>query len=584
MKHPPKRGKKSQASAISLALIVAIVALLVYWNSLSGQFVWDDETQIIKNQTIRSFANITKAFTSSFWAFSPNYATASTNFYRPFQTLAYMLAYAAGGLSPRPFHALSVLFHVITCLGVLVLCLELEIPAMWATAGALWFAAHPVHTEAVAWIAGMPDVICGAFYVGGLWAGIRYFNRDDRIWLGLSAVFFLCALLAKEMAITLPVTLLLVVAVRKPEVLRDSKRLTRAGLPFVTAGAAYLVIRYLSLGVLATSHIQIAATWFDWLTLAVHCVVQYARYAIVPYPLVASHLIPIAFADRAATALMSVVVLALLVTALWLSRRLAPLIAALGASFVVTLAPVLFFKAISTTSFFAERYLYIPTVMAAVLVAVAGSRFPQRYGKSLQIAIAACVIAFGALTIWRNHDWNNDEKLYLSTLRYQPEVAAFRTSLADIYLKQNDDTLARAYLESALQFSGDKRFVQIPFELYRTQIGLAAVFIRAGKYEEGRSHLHKALEINPQGDWAYLYLGAIAMEGPQDYAEAVRQFKRAIELGPLNEVARDYLGAALFNQGDIGQAREQFQESLRINPSYRDAQIHLEMANQALRR
>jgi len=72
------------------------------------------------------------------------------------------------------------------------------------------------------------------------------------------------------------------------------------------------------------------------------------------------------------------------------------------------------------------------------------------------------------------------------------------------------------------------------------------------------------------------------MESEGDYPQAMANFQKAIELGPLNEVARDYMGVALFNLKKYPEAIRYFQEALKINPTYKDAETHLGMAARAL--
>jgi len=123
------------------------------------------------------------------------------------------------------------------------------------------------------------------------------------------------------------------------------------------------------------------------------------------------------------------------------------------------------------------------------------------------------------------------------------------------------------------------RYTRFPYELYRAEVGLGAIAARAGNYGQAREHLEKAIAINPRGDWGYLYLGGVFMEESGDYARAIENFTRAIELGPLNEVARDYLGIAMLNQGNYKDAIPYFQEALKINPNYEDARSHLTIAS-----
>jgi tetratricopeptide (TPR) repeat protein len=71
------------------------------------------------------------------------------------------------------------------------------------------------------------------------------------------------------------------------------------------------------------------------------------------------------------------------------------------------------------------------------------------------------------------------------------------------------------------------------------------------------------------------------MEGEGNIEQAMELFKKAIDLGPVNEVARDYMGIALFNMKRNEEAARYFKEALSINPMYKDAQVHLDMATQA---
>ena len=50
-------------------LLICLFSFLAYANSLSGEFVFDDNEQIVENQNIRSWDNLGKAFTTSVWAF-----------------------------------------------------------------------------------------------------------------------------------------------------------------------------------------------------------------------------------------------------------------------------------------------------------------------------------------------------------------------------------------------------------------------------------------------------------------------------------------------------------------------------------
>src|SRR5262249_31427305 len=141
------------ASAGHVFSLVALCFVL-YGNSLTNRFVWDDNVQVVRNDGIRSLAEIPRAFTTGVWSFLGQ--RTATNYYRPFQTVAYIAAYRIGGLSPLTLHLTSVILHSTVTILVYLLCIELGWAIRYALMAAAIFASHPVHAEAVAWIAAVP--------------------------------------------------------------------------------------------------------------------------------------------------------------------------------------------------------------------------------------------------------------------------------------------------------------------------------------------------------------------------------------------------------------------------------------------
>ncbi|MEI9814146.1 MAG: hypothetical protein WDO18_16535 [Acidobacteriota bacterium] len=246
----------------------------------------------MKNPDIRELSGVMKAFTTPAWSFANGGAANQSNFYRPVQTIVYTLSYAMGELSPAPYHVFNLLFHVAASIFVYLICVELAVAPLAALLAAAVFAVHPIHTEAVTWIAAIPDVSCGAFAFASVWAFLKSKNGEVRAWWIASAALFFCALMAKEMAIPLPAILFLLMTGR------EVRQKLMALIPFAAAGALYLAMRIHALGFVATNQLNVNASIVDWITLGIRAFGQYAWQAIVGYPLSAYHLIPIHLADR----------------------------------------------------------------------------------------------------------------------------------------------------------------------------------------------------------------------------------------------------------------------------------------------
>ena len=97
--------------------------------------------------------------------------------------------------------------------------LSIALPAAAAAAhragaivAVLVFGIHPLRVESVGWITDRGDVLCATFYLLAVLAYVRFAlgsGRERRRWLIASLAAFAAALLSKEIAMTLPLSLLL---------------------------------------------------------------------------------------------------------------------------------------------------------------------------------------------------------------------------------------------------------------------------------------------------------------------------------------------------------------------------------------
>ncbi|MBN1569462.1 MAG: tetratricopeptide repeat protein [Acidobacteria bacterium] len=570
--------RRDPVPAASVFLII-LLCFAAYANSLSGEFVWDDQSRIVRNETIRRLANIPHAFGSTLReSVSPEGNSAEAGFsqyYRPIQTLIYIAAYKISGLSPFTFHLFNVGLHALVCALVFVLCLQLGFQRMNAFLAAALFAVHPVHTEAVSWIAGADDLACGFFYLCGLCAFLYHFQTNKRVYLWLSGFCYFLALLSKEVAITLPVAAALLAFGTLLRARPKARDLGVRMLPFIIAVGAYFLLRMNAMGLSLPSVIGPRFTALDSITLAAGVIGRYIRLALIPHPLSAQYAIPLHFSDRIGFTLLYGAVIAVIIVALWFARKPMPNGWIWFAVFLVMLAPVLYFQAGGIL--FAERYLYMPSLAIVVLMVDTLSQMRLKAGVAVMVMIIG---AFFALTVLRNRDWKDEETLYRQTLQVEPASMQFQNSLAFIYLDRGDDQKAKDCFTQAWQFAGDERFIRQVYERYRARLGLGIIAARESRIEDARRLLYEALEYNPKGDGAYATLAAVYINQDRNYAKAVELLRKAIEINPGSEMNWDYLGVALLNQGLADQAVSAFRRALRINPGYELAKQHLQIANQ----
>ena len=154
-----RRVQFSLRAVLAVVTGVAVLAFAVYANSLANGLHVDDQQQIVDNVWIKDVANLGEIFTSGVW----DHAGRVSSYYRPMMYVLYMAVYLAFGINSVAFHFLNVALHVGS--SILVVLITWTImnrsgsrvsPFLSSLVAGLLFAAHPIHTEAVAWAAGRP--------------------------------------------------------------------------------------------------------------------------------------------------------------------------------------------------------------------------------------------------------------------------------------------------------------------------------------------------------------------------------------------------------------------------------------------
>lgn len=138
----------------SRALFLTVSAtILVYANSLSGAFVFDDTKQIAGNPSLHSWGNILRAFTNDVWSFQRGTLTRDVPppYYRPLFTIYLTVNYQLFGLWEPGWHLMNLLVHTTATIFVYYLLRRLSGDNLIALLTALLFGLHPAHVESVSW-------------------------------------------------------------------------------------------------------------------------------------------------------------------------------------------------------------------------------------------------------------------------------------------------------------------------------------------------------------------------------------------------------------------------------------------------
>ena len=428
-------------------LLLVLVAVLPSLNSLGAFFVGDDFDFLVRMLRMDGAGETLRM---SYWGE-----------WEPLWYLGFYRDYSIWELAPAGYHAANLFWLALGVVMLFRLVGDLWPEARLAPwAAALLFATHPLHDEAVTYIAARGHPMSAALILVTLFCYVRWRRLKDAgslrwAWLAGGLVVALLAALAKETALILP----LVIAKIEWCVFRGMQptlssvwRTIRATLPFTAPPAVYLGLRHLAVGL--GSH-KLRGPEDGLGQLLASC----ARH-IPEYALVGGVPLPFAFVDRelvsslrplgwviAAAVFVPAAIAAL--TALKREGRISrPLgIYLVGLSIVViTLLPV-FWADLDLR----RRYFYTSSIGAAMAAAVVLEWLARRRTRTVVVLTLALALA-GAIGLFqRNELYRRSGEVTLNlyeTIRESPRTRGEPRRVAFVTLPRylGGDGFSGAYL------------------------------------------------------------------------------------------------------------------------------------------
>ncbi|HJQ27599.1 MAG TPA: tetratricopeptide repeat protein [Blastocatellia bacterium] len=556
---------------------VLLITAFAFFNSLDGQFVYDDRLQIMRNPTIKQVGNIPRMFVQSVWQFLNEADKAAAGpYYRPLFNIALIVNYALFGLQSFGWHLFSLLVHLAVVFMVYRLARQWALSREVALAAALLFGLHPAHSESVAWIAALPDPLAAVFILSSLLLYERHYHgeRRSRAALVVSIALAFGAMLSKEVAIAFSVFLVArELLERTPGESLKSSALDalRRAAPYFAVIVLYIVMRYAVLGFLRQDDAT-AAQFTQWNVLMTipSVLLRYARLLFAPYPLavVYGNKYVESVADpRFWGAALAVAVL--LGASAWLVRR-SPTGRRALAFVVIFILPVLNLKAFRPQeSLLHDRYLYLPSVGFCILIAMAidwlAARSAERRWQLFATATAVVALVLFVLTFNQNLMWQNEAAMTDNALRVTPNWPFMHNYIGAYAFEQQRYTDAeRAYQEA---LSDDPNY-------YDSLSNLGDVYRVQGKLNDAEQMYLRAIAAGaPYADTHY-NLGVV-YTSQNRLPDAEQALLKALEIEPSKTDARYNLGWVYDNEGKPQQAEQAYAETLNYKPGYPEPRINL---------
>jgi tetratricopeptide (TPR) repeat protein len=548
---------------------IAAITWFFYSSCLNNQFTnWDDPGYIKDNALIKDVSSegIQRIFSTSIMGN-----------YHPLTILSYAIEYSYVRLQPWLYHFDSLLFHVLVTLLVFWFVKLLTRRTVAAAVAALLFGLHPMHVESVAWLAGRKDVVYGTFYMAACIAYVYYVRAaaGGKKWCWYSGVIvlFICSLLSKPVAVSLPLVLLLI------DYFEDRKfnaRLLIEKLPYFIIAITFgirSVLDQKEFGSLGTQNI--AYNFVERITLGTYALVTYLWKAVVPAGL--SNFYPYPEKVNGAISfsyyLYPLAVIAIIFITWKFARRNKPIVFG-SLFFLANIALLLQFIPVGG-AIIADRYAYIPYLglffmagWAVSCVFETGAKKEWRYAAVL--ITLSYSLYLGYLSSERCKVWYDTTTLWTDEIQKEPVRApnAWNNLGFNYFNKFNESVNPaerKVYYDSAYMLLA--RAIELQPTFANPYISLGELERSVGKFAEARNHYYTAIALHNIYENGNAYLGlAIIYAINHNFDSSGICFKMAITQKPYFPEAHSNYGNYFDMMGQHDSALKEYGVAISQNP------------------
>ncbi|XP_070503725.1 protein O-mannosyl-transferase Tmtc4 [Chironomus tepperi] len=563
-------------------LIIICINLICYYQSIDGDFVFDDSVAILKNRDVyegefdrKTIENI--FIYNDFWG---NNITKkdSHKSYRPLTILTFLIErHLNDGLDSHSMKLVNLIIHIVNCCLLLNFLQAVLSSRKMAFIATVLFCVHPIHTESVCGIVSRSDLmacfvflLCGIFY-------FYVFHKDSTaihfshslIYLIIIGLMSFIGILFKENAVTIMPTLAALDIARN---LKSSKKLSicfRLALMFVFT--SLIVVFRLWMQNFTTPEFRvednpIAATddqmtrilsqnflycfnfylllmpdWlsFDWSFDSIERIegIQDVRMiGIVAFYGMLGALVVRSFRNRK---IMAALVLLIV--------PFTPALGIIKVGFVI-----------------AERILYIPSIGFSILIAIGAKKLIEniKYLRPyLYMFITLVIIIHSMKTYTRSLDWRTESQLFFSALKVVPKNAKVYYNIARISSEHKQIDMSVKFYRYAIRLHPNYE---------SAHMNLGNLYRELNEFEKAKFHLKKAVEILEEFPTAWMNLG-IVQAVLKDFESSERSYLKALSYRKNYANCYYNMGNLYIEMKNSTAAIEHWKRAITINPGHRKA-------------
>lgn len=577
---------KKNSNAI-IPILIAVLTVLIYSNTLSSSFHFDDIRNIEQNDKLLRLSNFLNISGTRYVG-----------------ELSFALNYYLGKFDVLGYHIVNLIIHILNSILVWRLVnLTFKTPVMGKTAvnqqlnslialsSALIFVAHPIQTQAVTYIVQRFASLATLFYLLSIVLFVKW-----RLSVGFRyrAVFYIFSLLSavvamktKEISFTLP----LIIFIYEFAFFRDVRGILRRTFTLIPYLLTILIIPLSMIGIakpvgeivgdvgrVAQETEKISRA--SYLLTQFRVIATYIRLLFLPvdqnldydYPIYHSFFTPVVFLSF----LFLLFIFGIGVYLFMRSRRGGngyAMIASFGIFwFFITLSVESSIIPISDVIF--EHRLYLPGIGAVVAISTAilyGVEYLKKQAgmdsgsSSLYVScvvIFAMVLPLSFATHQRNRIWKDEITLWRDVVIKSPLKARAHNILGNVYnnMEHSEDAIEEF-----------RTAIRLRPEHAETHYNLGLAYDKTGRTEEAMEELRTAIKLKPDYPEAHNNLGVIyAKKGRRE--DAMEEFKTVIKINPLFAEAHNNLGFIYNEMNQKEKALVEVKIALEIRPDDPEAQ------------
>ena len=548
---------------------IAILAFVLYANTLGHQYALDDSIVIIDNdftmEGVSGIGDIMRYDTfRGFFKVEGKDKLVSGGRYRPFSLVMFATGISLWGKAPFVNHLINILLYA--GIGVMLYLLLMALLGKrkeygygWfiALATAVLFVAHPVHTECVANIKGRDEILALLGSIVAAYFILRSHQSakgSDTKYILYACIAFLIAIFSKENTITFlgVVPLMLFVFTKL-----DLGQAIVKTMPLLIPAALFIAVRTMVIGadfggeppkeLMNNPYIKIVGNNYvpfsggEKLATIFFTLLKYLQLQVVPHPLTHDyyprHIDIMTFANW--QVILSVIVhLGLLVYGVMMSLKKKligfGILYYIGTLFIVSN----FIFPVGTNM--AERFLFMPSVGFCFVIAVllhqvfaklnVEKKFSFAQYRVPLMAVGAVTLLFGVMTFVRNPVWYNNMSLFVTDADISVNSAKLQNSVG-----------GELVTKSVEEKNETKRIAMV---------------------NKAVGHLNQAIKIHPNYKNAYLLLGN-AHNYLKEYEKSISYYEHALSLDPNYADAQNNIGITYRSAGRYyGEEKNDLNKSL----------------------